>query len=97
MITKKQKMYLRSLSNRLAATVQMGKDGMTDSVVHSLDEALTASELVKVALLQNCGLTVDEAAVELAAATRSQIVQKIGRRLVLFRPNPEKKVIKWPQ
>ncbi len=97
MISKKQKMYLRSLANRLSATVQVGKDGISDNVVSSLDERLTAVELVKAGLLKNCELTSQQAAIELAAATHSEIIQIIGRRIVFYRVNPEKRIIKWPQ
>jgi RNA-binding protein len=97
MISKKHKMYLRSLANRLDATVSLGKDGLTENVIKALDVNLTANELVKISLLKSCPLQITEAAVELAAETHSQIIQTIGHRAVFYRANPDKKVIKWPQ
>ncbi|MDD6467749.1 MAG: ribosome assembly RNA-binding protein YhbY [Erysipelotrichaceae bacterium] len=89
MLTNKQKSYLRSLANPLRAIVLIGKDGLSETVIESLDVSLEAHELVKVSLLKSCPMEVKEASIELAVATKSEIVQTIGRTIVLYRRSKE--------
>lgn len=92
MLSNKQKSYLRSLANSLKAVVIIGKDGLSDTVLESLDVSLEAHELVKVSLLKTCTLAVKEAAIECAVGTKSEIVQTIGRTIVLYRRSKEPKL-----
>lgn len=92
MLNNKQKSYLRSLANSLKAVVIVGKDGLSDTVLESLDVSLEAHELVKVSLLKTCALSVKEAAIELAVGTKSEIIQTIGRTIVLYRRSKEAKI-----
>ena len=92
MLSNKQKSYLRSLANPLKALVIVGKDGISDTVLESLDVSLEAHELVKVSLLKTCAVTVKEAAIELAVGTKSEIIQTIGRTIVLYRRSKESKI-----
>ena len=92
MLNNKQKSYLRSLANPLKAVVIVGKDGLSDTVLESLDVSLEAHELVKVSLLKTCALSVKEAAIELAVCTKSEIIQTIGRTIVLYRRSKEAKI-----
>ena len=54
MLTGKQKRFLRSEANHLQPLFQIGKNGLTDAVIHQIEEALEAKELIKVNILQNC-------------------------------------------
>ena len=54
MLTGKEKRFLRSLANTMEPIVQVGKAGVNESVLFSLQEALQARELVKVRVLKNC-------------------------------------------
>lgn len=85
MLTNHQKSYLRSLANRLAPTVMVGKEGITENLINSLENSLVAHELVKVSVLKTAPLTMQEIKIELAAQTHSEIIQVIGKNLVLFR------------
>ena len=96
-LTSKQRAALRSLANPLPALFQVGKLGITPELVQAVDEALEARELVKFRLLDNCLLDVREAAETLAGRTRSQVVQVIGGRFVLYRPNKKNPVIVLPK
>ena len=89
MLNNHQKPHLRGLANRLTQTVMVGKDGISDSLIESLDNSLTAHELVKVAVLKTCPLTIQELKIELAVNTHSDIVQTIGRNIILFRHRPK--------
>lgn len=92
-LTSKQRAQLRSLANGIDTIVHIGKEGIGPNLVKQADDALEARELVKGKVLENCMLTSREAAEELARATRSEVVQVIGTKFVLYRPthNKEKK------
>lgn len=76
---------LRSLANRLEATVGIGKAGITDAVVRQMDNALEAHELVKCSVQGSAGMDTREAAIALSRPTHSAVVQVIGHRFVLYR------------
>lgn len=93
MLTSKQRAYLRGLANPMETILQVGKGGVIDTLVKQVDDALTARELIKLRVLETAPQSARETAVLLAEATHSDVVQVIGTRLVLYRPNPEKPVI----
>ena len=90
MLTSKQRAALRSCANRIDAIFQVGKGGIGDTLIKQVDDALTARELIKLKVLENCEYTAREAAEMLAGETNSEPVQVIGNKLVLFRRNPKK-------
>ncbi|MGN8896685.1 ribosome assembly RNA-binding protein YhbY [Flavonifractor sp. HCP28S3_F3] len=92
-LTSKQRAQLRGLANSIDTIIHIGKDGIGANLVKQADDALEARELIKGKVLENCMLTSREAAEELAKATRSEVVQVIGTKFVLYRPthNKEKK------
>ena len=89
-LTSKQRAQLRSLANSIDTIVHVGKDGLGDNLVKQADDALEARELIKGKVLENSMLTAREAAEELAGATRSEVVQVIGTKFVLYRPSHKK-------
>ena len=89
-MTSKQRAYLRSLSNDLDVIVHIGKDGIGDNLVKQANDALEARELIKCRVLENSMLTAREACDELSALTRSEQVQVIGTKFVLYRPSHKK-------
>ena len=93
-MTGKQKKYLRSLAAKMTPSLQVGKSGISDNVVLQLEEALTARELTKVRVLSNS--PVNDAAAILSERTASEIVQVIGRSIVLYRQG-EKLEITLPE
>ena len=84
-ITSKQRAKLRGYANGLEAILQIGKGGVTPTVLKQLNDALEARELVKGKVQDNCMLTAREAAQELAEAAECEIVQVIGSRFVLYK------------
>lgn len=84
-LTSKQRAQLRSLANELDAIVHIGKDGIGPNLAKQADDALEARELIKGRVLENSPLSPREGAEELARATRSQVVQVIGSKFVLYR------------
>lgn len=96
-LTSKQRAHLRSLAHHLKAVVQIGKEGVTDAAVRSLEEAFNTRELLKVKVQEAAPLSARESGDELAARMLgSVVVTTIGRTLVIYRPDPEKPQIKLP-
>ena len=89
-LTSKQRAQLRSLANSIDTIVHVGKDGLGENLVKQADDALEARELIKGKVLENSMLTAREAAEELVVATRSEVVQVIGTKFVLYRPSHKK-------
>lgn len=89
MLTNKNRSNLRAKANKLDPVVHVGKEGITESVIEQLDQALEAHELLKVRILETTGRTTRSAAEELATATGSNVVQVIGGITVLFRQREE--------
>ena len=85
MITSKQRAYLRSMANTLKPTHQIGKNGVTDSVIAELDDALEAHEIVKITLLESAMMTGKECAAELAERLGAEIVAVIGFKITIYR------------
>ncbi len=90
MLTSKERALLRSESNNIPASYQIGKSGITDAVCTQLSEALEANELIKVKILETADLSTKSCAVTVASSTNSNIVQCIGRVFILYRPHRDK-------
>lgn len=88
-LTSRQRAELRAEAHHLQASVQIGHQGVTPTLLQTLDDALRTRELVKVQLGRNAELDLRDAARELAAATGADVVQVIGRTTTLYRENPE--------
>ena len=84
-LTSKQRAQLRALANGIDPVVHIGKEDMGDNLIRQADEALEARELIKCRVLENSMLTAREACGELAKLTRSEEVQVIGTKFVLYR------------
>ena len=80
-----------SLAAKLDPVVHVGKDGATPVVTASAEEAVKARELIKIDVLKNCVYDIREIAETIAERTRATVVTVIGRKIVLYRPNPDKK------
>ncbi len=89
-LTSKQRSQLRGLANSIDTIVHIGKDGITDNLVKQANDALEARELIKCRVLENSMLTAREACDQLARLTRSEAVQVIGTKFVLYRQHYDK-------
>ena len=89
-LTSKQRAQLRGLANGIDTILHVGKDGPGDNLIKQADDALEARELIKGRVLENSMLTAREAAEALAQATRSEVVQVIGTKFVLYRQSHNK-------
>ena len=96
MLTGKQKGYLRSMGNEMDPILQVGKGGITESVVTQTNEVLEVRELIKCRVLQNCSEEPKVVAAELAEQVGADLAQVIGRNFLLFRASKNKPVIVLP-
>ena len=96
-LTGKQKSFLRSLGMSLEPVVQIGKEGVTPTVVESAREAIKKRELIKVRVLQNAPEEPEQAVTTLAERADVNLVQVIGRNGLLFKRNFEKPKIELPK
>lgn len=90
MLTSKQRAALRGCANQIETIMQIGKGGIGDTLIKQVDDALTARELIKLKVLENCEYSAKEVAITLANETASESIQVIGSKIVLFRRNPKK-------
>ena len=90
-MTSKQRAYLKSLAMVMDPILQIGKSSMTPEVTGAVAEALEARELIKINVLQNCMDDPKEIAQSLAERTRSQVVQVIGKKIVLYKEGKDEK------
>lgn len=84
-MTSKQRAYLRSLASTISPIFQVGKGAITPEFTIGIDEALEARELIKINVLKNCMEDAFTIANTLAERTNSQVVQVIGKKIVLYR------------
>lgn len=87
----KQKRFLRSKAHHLQPIFQIGKGGVSEAMITQIEEALEKRELIKVSLLQNTDEIASDVAGLLEKETGCQVVQVIGRVLVLFKPSSKEK------
>jgi len=87
----KQKRFLRSQAHHLDPIVQIGKNGLTETVYDQVDDILERRELIKVTLLQNTEEEINDVAWRMEEALACAVVQVIGRIIVLFRPSSKEK------
>ena len=90
-MTSKQRAYLKGLAMTMDPIFQMGKASLTPENTKAIDEALAARELIKISGLQNCLDDPKEIAAVLAERTHSQVVQVIGKKIVLYREGKDDK------
>ena len=89
MMTGKQRRALRSLAHSLKPLLQLGKNGLSDQFLDQLNTALLQHELIKLKVLENAPNTPRECAKILEEQPALEVIQTIGRTIILYRPHPE--------
>lgn len=90
-MTSKQRAYLKSLAMKLDPVFLVGKDSLTDGIVEAIGEHLEANELIKIGVLKNCADDPRAIAEAVAEATGAEVVQTIGKKMVLYKPAKDPK------
>ena len=96
-MTSKQRAYLKSLASTINPVFQIGKSSLTPEVTLAVEECFNNNELIKVAVLKNCLDDPKEIANILAERTHSQVVQVIGKKIILYKPDKDKPQIILPK
>ena len=86
-MTSKQRAYLKSLANSLEPIFQVGKSSLTPEFTEAISEAFNTREIIKIAVLKNCIDDPKEIAAVVAERTHSQVVQVIGKKIILYKPD----------
>ena len=90
-MTSKQRAYLKGLAMTMDPIFQIGKNSLTPEFTKAVQEALEVRELIKISVLQNCLDDPKELAAMIAERTRSQVVQVIGKKIVLYKEGKDDK------
>ena len=95
MLTSKQRSKLKGIANGLTPAVSIGKSGLTETVIRTIDEYLAANEILKCNILEGAKLNAKETCNKVAEEVGAEFVQAIGRRFVVYRQarDPEKRKI----
>lgn len=95
-MTSKQRAYLKGLAMDIEPIMQIGKSSITPESVEAVSEVFHTHELIKLAVLKNCADDPKEIAEVISERTRSQVVQVIGKKIVLYKPFKENPKIILP-
>ncbi|MDN7240412.1 ribosome assembly RNA-binding protein YhbY [Planococcus sp. N028] len=97
MLTSKQKSFLRSEAHHIDPIFQVGKGGVSGTMLRQIEEALEKRELIKISILQNNEDDKNEVAKALAEGTYAELVQLIGHTVILYKPSVKNKRIELPR
>jgi RNA-binding protein len=96
-LTARQRAHLKSLAHALKPILQVGREGVTDAVARTVEDAFHTRELLKVKVLEAAPAPAREVGESLAGGIPGvHLVQVIGRTVVLYRPHPEQPEIRLP-
>jgi len=95
-MTGKQKQYLRALAHPLKPLVNLGKQGLSPETIREIETQLLDHELIKLKVLESCPLSKKECTDKLSGVSEIDVIQVIGKTIVLFSPHPEEPKIKFP-
>ncbi len=93
MLTTKQKVYLRSLAQTEKPIFQIGKDGLSENLIETVKNGIRKRELIKISVLKNSDEDLRELAFDLARLSGSEVVQVIGRQIVLYKRAKEPRIL----
>ena len=89
MITTKQRAYLRSLANGENAIIQIGKAGLTENLLKTINDALEARELIKITVLESAPESPADYMKQLVELLKCEAVQVVGRKIVIYRTSSD--------
>lgn len=95
-MTSKQRAYLKGLASTLEPIFQIGKGSVTPEITEAIGEAFNNRELIKISVLKNCFDDPRAIAQMIAERTHSQVVQVIGKKIILYKPDKKNPKIILP-
>lgn len=96
-MTSKQRAYLMSLASKLNPIFQVGKASLTPELTEAVGECFNNNELIKIGVLKSCLDDPRAIAETMAERTHSQVIQVIGRKIILYKPDKDKPKIELPK
>jgi len=96
-MTSKQRSYLKGLAMNIDPIFQVGKSSVTPEYIEAIRESFNTRELIKLAVLKNCMDDPKEIAQVIADRTGAEVVQVIGKKIVLYKPDKDKPKILLPK
>ncbi|MCM1494247.1 MAG: ribosome assembly RNA-binding protein YhbY [Bacteroides sp.] len=96
-MTSKQRAYLKGLAMDMEPIFNVGKASVTPEFMEGIREALEKRELIKIGVLKNCMDDPKELAVLIAERSGAQLVQVIGKKIVLYKESRNNKKIMLPK
>ena len=96
-ISGKQRRFLRAEAHSLEPVVVLGKEGLTDSVIDAVNDALLSHELIKVRVLESCPIERQVVAERLPSQVKGELVGLIGRIVILYKRHPNKPKLVLPR
>ena len=96
MLTGKERAYLRRLANDLSPIFQIGKNGIEETFLKQVEEALEKRELIKIKVLENSGLETREASDYICSKVGAEGIQAIGSKIVLYKQSKKNTKIEIP-
>lgn len=96
-MTSKQRAYLMSLASKLDPVFQVGKSSLTPEFTEAIAETFNTKELIKISVLKNCFDDPKEIARTIADRTQSEVIQVIGKKIVLYKKNKKNQKIFLPE
>ena len=94
MLTPFEKKQLKSIANTISTRYQVGKNEITDTLLDMLGKALVSHELIKIDVMKAAETPIMEIALDLSSKLNADVVDIIGRVIILYRKNQEKPKIK---
>lgn len=89
-MTSKERAELKTQAMKIDSIFQIGKSSLTPQQIDAIKDALRARELIKISVLKNCLDDPKELATVISERTGSQVVQVIGKKIILYKKNMEK-------
>lgn len=90
MMTSSIRAKLRGIAMNIQPSTQIGKNGISDTLIKQIDEQLESRELIKISVLKNADISARDIAEELEEATSSEVVQVLGSKITLYRLSNKK-------
>ncbi|MEX2103899.1 MAG: ribosome assembly RNA-binding protein YhbY [Bacilli bacterium] len=97
MLTGKQKRHLRALAHHENPIFQVGKGGVNDQLIQHVVDAIEKRELLKISILNTCDQPKEEVAKLISDGAHAELVQIIGKTVVVYKESKDHKTIELPR
>ncbi len=88
-LTLARRRALAALAHTIKPVVQIGAAGLSENVIHELDQGLKSHELIKVKVFSDEREMRNVLLKEICQRLEAAPVQHIGKILVIYRPKPD--------